>query len=292
MLSAQEKINFKKKNWKYVLGIECLGVKIGIRSNNFSLFNKIKNNLSEILPIFYQESTESEVEHWISIIKGEDKPNEFTVYKDEEFAARNSSVEIIYDLIVSKIRATVAEFSSEYVFLHAGVVSWKGKAIIIPGKSRAGKTTLVSELIKRNCDYLSDEFAVIDKNGFVYPFPKKLSVRGIIDEHRQLDINIEEYGGIASEKPVPAGFILVTEYLNQKKRKPKIKINSSGEGVMSAVSNSISVRQNPKFVLEVLSKVANQAVVLETKRGEAAEFVEYFLDFIEKIKVNGKTTAV
>lgn len=291
MLSFQPKTDLQKIRWKYILKIECLGVKIGIRSNNYSIFKNIKGNLNEILPISWEEISETEVEHWISIIKGEELPKEFTVYKDLEFVARNTLEDVIYDLIVSKIRATVAEFASEYVFLHAGVASWKGKAIIIPAKSHAGKTTLVLELVKRNCEYLSDEFAVIDKNGYVYPFPKKLSVRGIIDEHRQLDVSIEEYGGVACQKPIPAGYILVTKY-SKSSKKPKIVINSSGEGVMSAVSNSISVRQNPKFVLEVLSKVVNQAFVLETERGEASEFAEYFLEFIEKINSNEKATTV
>lgn len=282
MSLEQRKINLEKRNWRHELKIECFGVKIGVRSNNLALFNKIKNNLSEILPVEWSEIEETSVEHWVSIIKGEDKPKEITVYKDEEFAGRNFSADVIYDLIVSKIRATIAEFASEYVFLHAGVVSRDGKAIIIPGKSRAGKTTLVLELIKRNCDYFSDEFAVIDKNGLVYPFPKKVSVRGIIDEHRQLDISVSEYGGKIGKKPVPAGYILITDY-SEGKRTGNFKINSSGNGVMSAVSNSISVRQNPKFVLEVLSKIANQAIVLEAKRGEAAEFADFFLDFIEKL---------
>lgn len=284
MFPSREENNIKIK-YRYFLKINCLGVRLGVRSNNLSLFKEVKENLAEILPVSQDEITDGKVEHWISIVKGEENKKEFTVYKDEEFTARNFSKEIIYDLIVSKIRATVAEFASDYVFLHAGAVSCEGKAIIIPGKSRMGKTTLVTELIKRGCEYLSDEFAVIDKKGLVHPFAKKLSVRGIIDEHRQIDVDIERYGAVAGKKPVPIGFVLVAEYkLSKRKIKPAIKINTSGAGVMSAVSNSISVRRNPKFVLEVLSNVVNQAVVLEASRGEAAEFAEFLLNFLREIK--------
>lgn len=282
MMLNDKKALFQSKKWRHVFKIECFGVKIGVRSNNLSMFSRVKNNLSEILPIPWNENPDFDVEHWITILKGEINPKELTIYKDAEQVGINNSADIIYDLLVSKIRATVAEYANEFVFLHAGVVSWKGRAIILPGKSHSGKTTLVTELVKRNCLYLSDEFAVIDKNGLIHPFPKKLSVRGIIDEHRQVDIAVEEFGGVPAVKPVPVGFLLVSEY-QAKIKKPSIKINSSGKGIMASVANSISVRQNPKFVLEVLGVITNQAIVLETRRGEAEDFAEYFLDYLNKL---------
>ena len=51
---------------------------------------------------------------------------------------------------------------------------------------------------------------------------------------------------------------------------------------MASVANSISIRHNPEFVLEVLSKTVNRALILKTKRGEASEFVDFFLNYIEQ----------
>ena len=66
----------------------------------------------------------------------------------------------------------MAAETRERVFVHAGVVGWKGHAIVIPGRSRSGKTTLVAELVKAGAEYYSDEFAVLDAEGRVHPFPE------------------------------------------------------------------------------------------------------------------------
>jgi hypothetical protein len=110
-------------------------------------------------------------------------------------------------------------------------------------------------------------------------------VRGIIDDYRQVDLEAAEFGGKPSQRAVPVNYLLVTEY-NKNKKKPRIKIDSVGEGVLAGLANSISVRQNPKFVLEVLSFVANNALILKTKRGEAGEFADFLLEYLEKVENN------
>ena len=41
-----------------------------------------------------------------------------------------------------------------------------------------GKTTLVKALVEAGATYYSDEFAVLDKEGQVQPYPVPLSIRG------------------------------------------------------------------------------------------------------------------
>jgi hypothetical protein len=81
-------------------------------------------------------------------------------------------------VLESEIRQTVAKGAARRTFVHAGVVGWNGRAILVPGRSRSGKTTLVAELVKAGAQYLSDEFAVLDGRGRVHPFAKPLSIRG------------------------------------------------------------------------------------------------------------------
>ena len=45
------------------------------------------------------------------------------------------------------LHLAIAEFSLQAVFLHAGVTVWNGAAILIPGRSHAGKSTLTKSLI-------------------------------------------------------------------------------------------------------------------------------------------------
>ena len=75
------------------------------------------------------------------------------------------------------LHLAVAEFSPQAVFLHAGVAVWNGAAILIPGRSHAGKSTLTKSLIEAGAVYYSDEFAPVLPNGLVIPYPKPLSLR-------------------------------------------------------------------------------------------------------------------
>lgn len=51
----------------------------------------------------------------------------------------------------------------KYIFLHAGAAGYNGVGFIFPGKSGSGKTTLTVALAKAGFDFLSDEFAIINR---------------------------------------------------------------------------------------------------------------------------------
>src|SRR4029450_1319780 len=71
----------------------------------------------------------------------------------------------------------VAEHAPHHLFVHAGVVGWEGRAIVMPGASFAGKTTLVQAWLERGATYYSDEFAVLGRAGRVHPFARPLAIR-------------------------------------------------------------------------------------------------------------------
>jgi hypothetical protein len=80
-------------------------------------------------------------------------------------------------LVGSVLRGHLALAAPGLVFLHAGVVAHDGLAIVIPGESHSGKTTLVEELVRTGATYYSDECAVVDADGLIHPFAQPLSVR-------------------------------------------------------------------------------------------------------------------
>ena len=94
----------------------------------------------------------------------------------------------------------IALHAPNHVFVHAGVVGVEDRAIVLPGRSFAGKTTLVAALVKAGAEYWSDEYAVLDADGLVHPYPKPLSVR--INDTRETDEQpVESLGGRAGEGP-------------------------------------------------------------------------------------------
>ncbi len=67
--------------------------------------------------------------------------------------------------------------SDRYLLVHAGLVAKGGKGVLLSGPSGAGKTTLVSSLVLRDFDYITDEMVVVDPTeAVIRPFPRTLTV--------------------------------------------------------------------------------------------------------------------
>ncbi|MCY7377328.1 MAG: hypothetical protein LH472_15320 [Pyrinomonadaceae bacterium] len=266
------------------LRFQKFGVKIGIQAAKPAYLREVYVGLEKIFPNGFEPAAASEIEYQFSIkSNGSKKDENLEFYLNDEKLFENGSREIFFDLVESRIRITVAEFAVGKVFLHAGVVGWQGKAIIIPATSFSGKTTLVAELVKKGAAYYSDEYAVLDADGNVEPFPKWLSLRGIIDDWTQLDCPVEAIGGIAATGTIPVGLVLIARYDKAKKspRKWQPRKLSQGAGIMEILPHTLPIRNKPKFVLEVLKKLTNRAIIVKTVRGDAVEFAETLLSYVE-----------
>lgn len=271
--------NFNKVKWKSFLAFEAFGVKIGIRCNKPDKLEEIREGLPDLLPVDLKILTTEKVD-FLFTVYFRNKSKYWLQKADEEILDYSYKINK-FDQLDSKIRLTIAEFAENFIFLHAGVVSYKGKAIIIPARSFSGKTTLVAAMIKKGLEYYSDEYAVIDEAGLVHPFPKKLSMRGIIDDYRQVDIPVEELGGKQGFKPIEVGAVLISKYNKKARFNPKIV--SIGEGIIESIANSVSIRQNPKLVLSILSKITASAKIIKTQRGEAEKFSNQFTTYLDRI---------
>lgn len=62
--------------------------------------------------------------------------------------------------------------------VHASAAVHRGRSVILSGPSGSGKTTLVLALARQGMGLLSDELAVLDRDGLmVHPFPRGLHLR-------------------------------------------------------------------------------------------------------------------
>ena len=84
------------------------------------------------------------------------------LYRNFTRLARSLDLDDIERAFKRDISSFVGEHASRRVFVHAGVVAIDGGAVLIPGKSFSGKTTLTRALVEQGGVYYSDEFAVID----------------------------------------------------------------------------------------------------------------------------------
>jgi hypothetical protein len=167
----------------------------------------------------------------------------------------------------SAVRLRVAVLAPDHVFVHAGVVAHRGRALLLPGRSLAGKTTLVTALVRQGATYLSDEFAVLDAEGTVHPYLKPLSLRIKPGSLAQWDAPVERFGGVAADRAFPAAIIAITRYERGAEWRPVRR--SPANGALELLSNAVPARERPAQTLAAVRQASAEAMVLEGTRGEA-----------------------
>lgn len=231
------------------------------------------------LPPGWKSSASPRVKRLYSFVAGggteEGRVRRFhLLYAGAELVARSLDREAVFERFESDLQLYVAERAPRRVFVHAGVVGWRGRAVVIPGRSMSGKTTLVAELVRAGADYYSDEYAVIDAGGLVHPYARPLAVRegaGLGQTRR----TVEELGGRAGEGPLPIGLVAVSRYERGAGWRPRRL--TPGECVLELLSNTVPARRSPARALGALTKAAAGANALAGSRGEAALVAEAIL---------------
>jgi hypothetical protein len=185
---------------------------------------------------------------------------------DEQSIAGPVDLRLALGILDAELRMHIALHAPQHVFVHAGVVGVGERAIVLPGRSFAGKTTLVAALVRAGAEYWSDEYAVLDADGLVHPYPKPLSVR--INATRVTDERpIESLGGRAGDRPLPVALIAFTNY------RPgsawALHHCTVGQGAVKLLEHSIAARSRPEQVLAAVRRAATDAAILEGDRGEA-----------------------
>lgn len=65
----------------------------------------------------------------------------------------------------------------EHYYVHAAVLEHGGRALVLPGLSRAGKSTLALALLQAGARYLSDELLCLAADGRALPVPRAPKLR-------------------------------------------------------------------------------------------------------------------
>ncbi len=183
---------------------------------------------------------------------------------------------VLHHQVASALRLVISEFAEKRVFIHAGVVGWRNRALVFPGRSHQGKSTLIRELIRLGAVYYSDEFAVLDEKGRVHPYPKLLSIREKWSPGWQVDYPVEAFGAKQGKKPlVPEKFVLATYQAGQTS---EILELTQGNGMLELLRHTCSTQRNPQLTLNYLQQATALAKVWQARRGEAAEFARLVLN--------------
>jgi len=204
----------------------------------------------------------------------------FRFLQNGERIASGRSWKKFFKFFDSMIRVAIGEYAPGLVFMHAGAVGWRGRAIILPADSFRGKTTLVAELVRNGAEYYSDEFAVFDADGLLLPYPRPLSMRAPSGPYREYELTPEELGGTTGTEPIPVGMVLLTEYKAGSRWSPRLLTH--GQGIMEMMPYALPLRHRPDFALRVLNNVASRAIIASSLRGTANKFAKTLLNFVDK----------
>jgi len=257
---------------------ESFGVNVVVESDSAELLSMargtVKDAFADSAVIF--DSDGQDPTHVFGVTKLGDK---FVLYRNGSERESGRSERNFFNYLNSSLRLEVAEHAVDKVFVHSGVIEHNGKALLLPGTSGSGKSTLTAELVRSGAVYYSDEYAVLNAEGKVEPFARKLSLDSD-GSNGPRNVTAEELGGVAGVGPKPVGMILFTHYDEAGEWGPEYL--SIGTSIMELIPNTLTMRKNPGFALNVLDLAAQRAIILKSPRGDAKTFAQILLDFFDK----------
>src|SRR3954451_22862673 len=133
---------FNDKTAPHQLAFEAYGTELRICTNSPELLEHVK----EMLPPGWRRRRRSSSQHRLGLLEeGEDM---YSIYRPDGACIHDSpGREYALTVLESQIQGHIASDATEFVFIHAGVVADGNRAIVIPGRSFSGKTTLVHALV-------------------------------------------------------------------------------------------------------------------------------------------------
>lgn len=268
-----KKIN--RLGWTAGFSFTAYGTRFGVRANDPSILARVP----DYLPLGWQPDPSPEVDILYSLRVGGPGKRKgvrhyHLVYAGAGQLARTTDIDQALKSFEAHIQLLTAYLAEGYLFVHAGVVGWQGQAIVIPGRSFSGKTSLVAALVKAGATYYSDEFTLLDRQGLVHPYPVPLSIRDAMGKNARKH-SVEQLGGQAGQAPLPVGLIVITTYQAGARWRPRTL--SPGRAMLALMDNTVAARKAPEFSLPILQQVAGKARAVKSSRGEAATVIKPLL---------------
>ena len=272
--------------WAAGVSVYAWGLRIGIRTNRPEIMDRIP----KVLPPGCEPGISPLVDFLYSLVvrgtaRGPQVRHNYLLYNGSNRLTRTSDLDEAIRELEGDLQLCVATWARNHLFVHAGVVGWRGKAIVLPGRSWAGKSSLTAALLRAGAVYYSDEFAVLDSRGHVHPFARPLALREVIGSSPILVTNrrcqLEQLTSEVGQTPLPVSLVAFAKYQKGGVWQPR-QLRPS-QAVLELMDHVIvPPEREPDMILSTLQKVVTRAPVLKGPRGEADEAAAALLAVVEK----------
>jgi hypothetical protein len=203
----------------------------------------------------------------------------FQVRVGDRAVAHSATLETLIPLLQGLLDDGMVHRFSGVVAVHAGAVTIDGSAVLLPGPSHAGKSTLVAELARRGCVYLSDEYALIDDVGLAHPYPRAMMLRNGQAEARP--VLASEWKAATGCAPAPVRLVLALEYAPGSSW--SVRRVPQSEMLLMLLKNTPHSISEPRNLAPALLLATASAACFAGTRGEADDAAGRILGLAPRI---------
>jgi hypothetical protein len=192
------------------------------------------------------------------------RSNDAPVLADRQFRldAADPAESSAWDRLESDLALFTVERLQQVVAVHAAVLVIDGRALILPGRSYSGKSTLSLALRSVGARLASDEYALVNPmTGMVTGWPRPARIRmGPTGSRRE---PVEPL-----EAPVPVGMVGLLRFDDRADGALDVDEPSRAEAVVAILDETVCARSRPEESLDAALRLT-QALTLRGRRGEA-----------------------
>lgn len=208
------------------------------------------------------------------------RPGLYDVFLNGSLVVSAVQADVALQVLDAQLRSVIAVAAPDHIFVHAGAVAHDGFALLLPGPSFAGKSTLTAALVGAGALYLSDEFALLDAQGQVHPYPRPLSLRGAADRHGT-PTSVQELGGRTADHAFPVGLVAALTW--DADAGWTIERVGPGRTALLLLENTVPARTRPEQALEAISAAARGADGVVGTRGDADDAAHRLITLMAEI---------
>ena len=261
-------------DWCGTRTLKAYGYRLGFRWSD-PYYESVLAHLT--LPDWVE--TEEQPDTLFSLSRDPDDPERFIFQHDDKDPVVGIHESQIENHVKREAHLDLATYAPDLVFVHAGVVKVGPGLVVTPGRSYAGKSTMVRHLIKQGGTYYSDEYAVIRSDGMAYPFPRALCQR--LTGGKEKHIPATELGWTPDLPAAPVIAIVSGRYRKDANWEPEEM--TAGQATLELFANTVSAQITPERAMRFLPQAAQGALCLTGERGEVTEMVPALLERLSQL---------